>query len=122
MKLISLPSGVELGIGDMPASLNFNLIRVLSAELKQVDIDLGSFKGFKDLSKLDINLIKNALFQLLSSEVVYETFFQIFARCTYGGKKITQETFNTDEAKADFFLVVWEVGAHMLLPFFKHLG
>jgi hypothetical protein len=119
----TLKSGHILTVSLAPFSDANKLLKTVARELTAVsfDLDLGNV----DLAKIapkDINTLKNAAFQLLQSEAVETALFKCMERCLYDGQRITRETFDGPEARADFLPVAWEVMKENLTPFFKNLG
>lgn len=120
---ITLNSGNLLTVNPPPFALANKLLKTVARELTAVsfDLDLGNV----DLAKIapkDINTLKNAAFQLLQSDAVEAAVFACVERCLYNGQKITRDTFESPEARADYLPVVWEVMKASLTPFFKNLG
>jgi len=119
MNIKKLPSGHELGLEEIPFGEAADTLRLISNELKLVDIDLGG--NLKELMGKDLNSLKNALLQLTGSKAVHDQCFQLMLRCKYDGKAIQRTTFENMEARKDYLVVAKEVLLHTLSPFFEGL-
>lgn len=120
---INLKSGAVLAVQIAPFEVANKLVKAVARELTVVSFDMEL--GNVDLSNLqpkDLNTLKNAAFQLLQSDAVEACVFGCMARCLYEGQKITKDTFEKPEARADYLPVAWEVMKANLSPFFKNLG
>ncbi len=120
MNVIKLPSGNELALGFVPLEEAAAAVRLLSKELKQVDINLGP--SISGMLKRPLNDLKNALAQLLGSEEVWKMAGTIAQRCNYNGKPIKKDTFDDMKAREDMLPVYVEVLKHAIVPFFKGFG
>jgi len=118
---ITLKSGSILEIGIAPFSTGTRLMKTIARELASVKFDLDA-TNLSNLSGQDINVIKNAIFQLVQSEAVETAVLECAKRCLYNGEKITPQTFEPEDARQDYLPVVWEVMQANLSPFFKSLG
>ena len=58
---------------------------------------------------------------ILSSKEVRESLFSCFSRCTYNGEKITHKTFESEEAREDYYEVAMACVKVNCAPFFKSL-
>lgn len=117
---ITLKSGAVLVLGTPTFAHGMKLFKVIVNELKLVDLDISSL-DLRTFAGKDINSLKNAIFQLLGSDALESAVFDCATKSTYNSMKITRETFNPDEARADYFPVAWEVIKHSLRPFFTNL-
>jgi len=118
---ITLKSGSTLEIGIAPFSAGNRLMKTIARELATVQFDLDA-SNLSSLSGQDINVLKNAIFQLVQSEAVETAVMECAKRCLYNGQRITPQTFEPEEARQDYLPVVWEVMQANLSPFFKSLG
>jgi len=120
---IELKSGRVLAIGLAPFSVANKLLKTIARELASVsfDMDLGNV-DLASIKPRDINTLKNAAFQLLQSDAVEAALSECMKRCTYEEQKITPATFETEDARADYLPVAWEVMKANLTPFFKNLA
>lgn len=123
MDPILLPSGAKLVITRAPFQVANGLLKVVARELTRVqfDLDLGNIE-LSNIGAKDLDTLKNAIFQLVQSEAVEEALNRCLARCLYNGQKIVAEsTFESEEARGDYYPVVWEVMQANLLPFLGSL-
>lgn len=102
-----------------------NVIKLKSCiqqELLKVDVnlDLGKMKSIED--DLDINILKDVLFKVDSSPVVYEAIFECLKDCTYRNEKITEDFFNVKENRELYYPIVIECLKVNIEPFFKSLA
>lgn len=102
------------------------LRKALAVELKKVNIDVGDPKNlaelsgtFKDTNKW-INIFKDVLLGLETSETFDNIIMECMKDCTYDNIMIT-ETFFDDkpEARQDYDRIVMEVVKENLAPFLK---
>lgn len=102
------------------------LRKALAVELKKVNIDVGDPKNlaelsgtFKDTNKW-INIFKDVLLGLETSESFDNIIMECMKDCTYDNIMIT-ETFFDDkpEARQDYDRIVMEVVKENLAPFLK---
>lgn len=120
---ITLKSEAVLAVQLAPFTTANKLVKAVARELALVSFDMEL--GKVDLSNLqpkDLNTLKNAAFQLLQSDTVETCLFACLERCLYNGQRITRDTFEKPEARADYLPVAWEVMKANLVPFFKNLG
>ena len=113
MKEITLPSGVELKITPATFTDANNLYKAIASEAKGFDVGLGS--------DIDSKLIKDIICTLVSSEKIEAALWKCFKRCTYGGLNIDLETFESTEAREDYFVICKEVLSENIAPFLKSL-
>lgn len=118
---ITLPSGSKLLITLADVEPAEDLLSVVMAELKGVNFDLGSFNP-EELSSGDLNTFKNLVCQLLGSKALRDAIYVCAAKSLYNGQRITRSSFASEEARADFLPVAWEVAKANLSPFFASLG
>jgi len=120
MNEILLKSGAVLVVNMAPFSSSNKLLKVIMRELKTVDLELENL----DLAKIasqDINTLKNAVCQLLSSDALEQAVFECMGKCTYNGSRIVKDTFEPDDARQDYLPCAWEVIKANLRPFFSGL-
>lgn len=115
MKIIDLPSGAKLEIALAPFKDAHDLQKALAKEMKEVKI-----AGGMDIT--DENLIKDVICTALSSDKIIEAVFVCMKRCTYNGLKITLDTFESEEARGDYYVACMEVAKENILPFLKGLS
>lgn len=117
---VTLPSAKELEIQIAPFAIAAKLYKVLARELITVDVSIGSTSLEEFLAK-DISEMKNIFCVVLASDPFEAALFDCMKSCLYDQIKISKATFESEEARADFFLVCWEVAKANLLPFFANL-
>lgn len=118
---ITLKSGATLEIAVASFATGNRLMKTVARELSSVNFDL-NFTSFADLSGQDVNVIKNAVFQLLQSDALETALMECMKRCLYNGERIVPATFEAEDARQDYLPVAWEVMKANLSPFFKGLA
>ena len=129
-KTITLASGKELEMTMQSFSIASSMFKVLSRELKEVnlkgDVDVNFKKVFSPKHKIkddEINLIKDIFLTVSSCNEFEQMIFECFKKCLYEKKKVVMSLFDEDEeARADYLEMAWEVGKFNLSPFFKNLA
>lgn len=112
---VTLPSGRTLVVNIAPITPANRLKKELAAALTGVDLsglNLAKLNMNVDVSKLDgpaLNSFKNMLTVLIASDKVEQAMLACAQRCTIDGEKVTLESFEPREARADFLFVAWEV-------------
>ncbi len=117
---ITLKSGSTLEIGIASFASGNRLMKTVARELSSVSFDF-NLSNFSDLSGQDINVLKNAVFQLLQSDALETALMECAKKSLYNGEKITPQTFEPEDARQDYVPVAWEVMKANLSPFFKGL-
>lgn len=124
-----LPSGAVLILQLSAFAVSARLRKVILGELKQVDVSevakiAGGMTPEELLAKgdLPIDTLKDLLCQLLASDAVEAALWDCMKVCQLQGERITPETFEPEEARADYIPVAWEVTVLNLRPFFKGLA
>lgn len=126
-----LKSGAVLGLQladfeDSTTLLDEILLASIGVPLTGFSLD-ESFKP-ADLFQKDIGALKDLIFKVISSKRVKEALWKCMASCTYqpvgesAGSAINRSTFQSAEARADYFPVAGEVASFNLAPFFKNLA
>lgn len=127
---VALPSGASLELKDPPFESSMKLLTVVANEAKllttglKVDINFASDpQALARLlaQDLPIDLIKNAVCQLVASESVRAAMLECMGRCLYNGQSATLASFEPRNARQDYLLAAWEVMKFNLLPFFAGL-
>lgn len=118
---ITLPSGRSLVVNVAPFSIGKNLFKTLARELLAVRLDLDITK-IKSVGDLDVNVLKDALLQVIASDSIEACFFACAEKCLIEGQKITKDSFEHETARQDYLPVAWEVMKANLTPFFKGLA
>lgn len=128
---VSLPSGAKLVLNDPPFETSMALFQAVASELMKIDtgikIDLNFASDPDALRKLlggidlPVDVLKNAVCQMIASKAVEGLLRECMGRCLYDGKSATQEMFEPRNARQDYLPVAWEVMKFNLLPFFAGL-
>lgn len=115
MKKITLSSGKILEIQIAPFSTANALNKAIAKELKGVKLDLTQDLGNPEL-------IKDLVCTAIASEEIMMAVMECMKRCTYNGHRInSEEVFEPEEARADFFPCCKEVIMENVRPFLKSL-
>ncbi len=117
---IKLKSGADLQVGVAPFADGMRLLKTVARELAAVNFDL-DLVNFSELSGKDINVLKNAVFQLIQSDAVEAALMKCAAKSHYNGHTILPNTFEDANARQDYLPVAWEVMKANLRPFFAGL-
>lgn len=120
MDPIQLKSGATLAVSIAPFTAGNRLMKAVARELSSVDFNL-DLKSFDELSDKDINVLKNVAFQILQSDTIEAALLDCMKKCLYNGERITEKTFEPEEARPDYLPVAWEVMKANLRPFFSGL-
>lgn len=111
----TLPSGKILEIQLAPFSQASALNKAIAKELKGIKLDLTQDLG-------DPALIKDLVCVAISSEEIMMAAMECMKRCTYGGQRITSEdSFESEDARGDFYPCCKEVIMENVRPFLKGL-
>jgi hypothetical protein len=111
---IKMPSGATLVVALASFAESKELYQVMMKEGKTLKID-----GKTDL---DYNFFKDGLCAFLSSKEVEAALWECMKRCTYNKMKIDEDTFEPEEAREDYMIVMYEVAMANLKPFLKGLS
>lgn len=114
MKEIKLPSGATLKITLSSFSVAKALLQAVTEEAKGMTIS--------GETEIDFNLMKDLLCTALSSKKIEACIWECCKKATYNGIKISEETFEDEDARQDYFTVMLEVSKENLLPFMKSLS
>lgn len=117
---LTLKSGSILEVGIASFSAGTRLMKTVAKELALVNFDL-NLSSFSELSGQDVNVLKNAVFQLMQSDSLEAALMECAKKSTYNGEKITAQTFEPENARQDYLPVAWEVMKANLAPFFRGL-
>lgn len=121
MDPITLPSGRTLEVKIVPFSMGKKLFKTLARELVAVRLDLDITK-IKTVGDLDVNVMKDAILQVMASDAIEACFFECAEKCLIDGQKITKDSFEHETARQDYLPAAWEVMKGNLTPFFKGLA
>lgn len=118
---ITLKSGAVFLAAVAPFPDGVDLYQTIARELAAVNFDISNLE-LDDVSSRDVNTLKNAGLQLVQSKAVLAILDRCLMRCLYNNQKIVvAQTFNPEDARGDYFPVLWEVAKVNLIPFFKSL-
>lgn len=121
MKEYKAPSGAKVVINPSSWKNSIALKNAIAKELAKSDIDLDGkdIMSFKD--KDFINAVVEPILLIDSSEEVYNRIFDCLGHCTYNGEKINEYIFDDEEARGDYYSIIFECIKANLAPFFKGL-
>lgn len=111
-------SGIKVKIN--PADFE-DAMDLQSAILKEASKADFSLEGVDLKSDIDFSGLIKAGMSVAASKEVREILFKCLARCTYDGQKITKATFESPDARKDYYEVVIACLKENLLPFFEGL-
>ena len=111
---ITLTSGAELDVALAPFKDAHDLQRAMAAELKEIKIA-------SDMDITSVDFMKNIICSAISSDKIMNCLNVCMKRCTYNNLKITNDTFEPEEARGDYLQCCVEVAKANLLPFLKGL-
>jgi len=89
-------------------------------DVANIDIDIGKVKE----NKVDFAMISSLSKYIMvidSDENVHKSVFKCLERCLYNDFKITEETFEPEKARADYYEIVINCIKENLSPFLKTL-
>lgn len=112
-KEVTLPSGAVLKLNSAPFKVSKALYQAVLEECKEVKISFDT--------PIDVNLIKDLFCTGFSSKKIEDALGKCFERCLYNGQKITDETFEPENARQDYLQVCIEVAKENIDPFMKSL-
>ena len=113
MKEHKLPSGAMLRFELAPFKESRALYQSILREVKEVRLD--------DKDELNMDLFKNIFCTLLSSEEIEKCIFVCMEKSLYNNFKITEESFEPEEARQDYLECLMTVAWENILPFGKAL-
>ncbi|NDK07871.1 hypothetical protein EOM39_01335 [Candidatus Gracilibacteria bacterium] len=113
-----LKSGAELEITMASFRDTKDLVDSIARELKKNDIDIKTLNLESEIDGGIINSLKNMFLGILVNEEIMRALNKCFEKALYNNKKITEDLFDNDErARADYFVICWEVARYNLAPF-----
>lgn len=120
MKEITVPSGATVKIGLASFGEAMALKSIIAKELaaSPLKIDLNSLTMESDI---DLSAIASTILMVDANPAVHAALFSCLARSTYSGEKITQNTFEPEAARGDYYPIVISALEVNLLPFFVGL-
>lgn len=114
MTEFKLPSGAILKVTVAPFTESRSLYQAFLEEMRGLKID--------DLAEIDVNLFKDLACVALASKKVEAALWVCMKRVTYNDLKVTEDTFEPEAARDDYFKVCWEVARLNVSPFMKSLS
>lgn len=113
MRVVDLPSGAKLEITMAPFAQAKVLYMALMEECKSLKIDAST--------ELDVNFWKDLMCIGLSSKKIDAAIEECMRRCLYNGLKIDKDSFESEDARQDYLVAVFEVASENVKPFTKSL-
>lgn len=113
MKLSMLPSGAKLEITLAPFKDGRALYQAVAEELKGLKLDPNA--------DVDVNLFKDLFCVGIASKKIETALDVCMRRATYNGLKITDDTWESVEARGDYLTACMEIAAENIQPFMKPL-
>lgn len=94
------------------------VFREVSKEGIKIEDFLNATGSTKEIS---LDQVVKTVMQIDSSPFINAALFKCFMQCTYNGEKITKKTFDSAEAREDYYEIAIAVLKENLTPFFKGL-
>jgi hypothetical protein len=121
---VSSGAKVSINVADFDDALA--LKNAVAKEFAQSGLELSNLKAsdLQNFTEMDVNVLMpflKAVAQFDSSPSVNAAIFACLSRSTYNSERITKETFENVEARADYYEIVFECLKVNLSPFFKGL-
>lgn len=116
----TLPSGAVLEVTPLPYEEAWGVAQVLVSEIGKLNVDLKGI-DFTSLTAMDVLAFKNPICAIIASKEILDVVKAAFKRCTYNGQKITVDTFESSDSRADFLPVAFYVLKVNVSPFFGSL-
>ncbi len=122
-----LPSGAVLNLKDAPFDDAMALLVAIASELRGVSTGLKIELSLSDpvamiaklaQTDLPVDLLKDALLQVVASKAISAALNTCMGRCLYDGQAVVKGTFESRKARADYLPAAWEVMRFTLSPFF----
>ena len=123
MSEIVVSSGATVKINPAPWGDTMALKAAIGKELAGSDLKAFKMDMSVKLTEQDFNLadLAQVALSIDSSPAVYKALFACLGRCTYNGQRITEQTFEDENARQDYYEIVIECLRVNLSPFFKGL-
>lgn len=113
MQTHKLPSGAELRFNLAPFKNGRSLYQSILREVKTIRLD--------DNDELSMDMFKDLFCVVLASEEIEKNLFVCMEKALYDGIKITDDTFEPEEARQDYLECLMIVAWENILPFGKAL-
>lgn len=110
---MKLPSGAELRITLAPFSDSKALYQAFLEEIKSLKWEAST--------EIDTNFIKDIFCVGLASKKFEAALWKCMERALYNNLKITENSFEPEEARQDYMVVCFEVAKENIMPFTKTL-
>lgn len=114
MTTVDLPSGARLKISLSPFAVARDLYQAALEELKHLKLD--------PEAEVDANFYKDLFCTGLASKKIEKAIWKCMEKALYNDLKITEDTFEPEEARDDYFAVMFEVAKVNIHPFAKDLS
>lgn len=113
MREVELPSGAKLSISLASFEDGKNLYQCIASELKSLKFDENEDVG--------VNFFKDIFLTALSSKEIEKLIMQCAKKALYNKERITQETFEPEDARQDYIEALYHIAENNLAPFGKAL-
>lgn len=129
MKDITLKSGNKLRLGVASFIDSIKLVNVVARAFSQrglnFKIDRETELSFQGLFSKNPDAFIKGLMDVVFEEFVMDLVFKCAEKCVYiqngVSMKITQETFEDETARNDFYEIMYHIAYENIKPFFKNL-
>lgn len=115
---IVLPTGARLVVSEA----SYQDVDALMTALANAGIGV---QLANDLLNMDVTILKDALLKSYASQALKDAIFKCAQRAVYENTKVTRGLFDDpklkDKARADHFLILWEVVKVNCTPFFAQI-
>jgi hypothetical protein len=125
---VTLPSGTVMEIQMAPFETVMDAIQIIARELATVELKIDpetvrivKAGGTATASDLDITVLKDAVLTLVASREFRPALAELMKSAIYGRAKIDGTTWDSEEARGDYFPAAWEVIKKNVAPFFGRL-
>ena len=115
-----LPSGAQLSITLLDFEQAFEISQTVTRFIGLLELDIKSLniEQWKSFSDIDFNAIKRPLSQVLSNGDLVKAGNKCLNKCTYNGKRITDQTWQDIEARKDYLYAIFYGLKENVYPFF----
>ncbi len=115
LKEIVLPSGAILKVNLASFSVSKDLYQAILEEARTLKVD------FSFDADLKLEMFKDILCMSLSSKKIERAIWECMRVAIYNGSKITEDLFESEEVRGDYFNIMFEVAQLNIAPFTKNL-
>jgi hypothetical protein len=113
-----LPSGTVLDVTPLPYDEAWEITRQAIGIVERLKIDISGMTSLKEINAADVLRFKDPICLLLSAPEVVPAAKQCLAKCTYGGKKIDNMSFEDAKARGDYLFAIFYALYENIAPFF----